>query len=463
MKERIRIHFQGVKKKFDPESKNLFKNSSWVTLANGLGTLYAFLKMIVITRVLGAELFGTYTLAVAFILTTQEFFRLNISMGLIRFGALYNKEGRKDKIVSVIKFSLLLSTFSAVVSILFLAGFTLLSYETFIKAPGLSAYVIAFAFANALTFLDAIAKASLKLFYKFRLNSIIQMIMDTLEAIIVILTLWIYGADLEAFFTAAITARILNSMVCNFSAYREIMADLKPHLAARTSLIRDQYREFFKYIFGNSLSSTLKVFMNQGDVLLLGHFSTTSEVGFYSTAKKLAYSVLTLTDPLANSIFPQLSHLIAAKDYTKIMVMLKKVSRIMLLPALLILAGSIVVRNQLITGLFGSEFLPAASPFIILLAGALQGALFFWALPLIQSMGLIKKRFLVYLSAILIGATLSVLLIPTFQASGAAIGLLSANLYITFRFVSAGVRTLNQGRNSVKETDDLSSLNPKAR
>ncbi|MBK7965880.1 MAG: oligosaccharide flippase family protein [Bacteroidetes bacterium] len=431
--------FQG----FDPESKNLIKNSSWVTIANTLGTIFAFIKTIAITRILGVELFGTYALAIAFIITTQEFLRLNISMGLIRFGAIFSSEERPDKIVAILKFSLALSIISAFISILVLSIITVFSYSTFIKAPDLTGYIIAFAIANSLNFIDAISKASLKLFYKCKINSIIQMIMDTVETGVVIGTLIIYGANLEAFFTAVITARILNSLTCNFAAYRELSTELKPHLKSKINLIKDQKKDFFTYIFGNSLSSSLKVFMNQGDVLLLGNMSNISSVGIYSSAKKLAYAVLTLTDPLASSIFPQLSHLIASKDHSKIKVMIKKITGIMLIPSLIVLVICFFIKSFLIELLFGTAFLEGANPFIILLICALQGSVFFWALPLIQSMGLIKKRFLVYLSAIIIGGITSILLIPSMHASGAAIGLLVANIFITIRFIQAGFQELN--------------------
>ncbi|MBK9637302.1 MAG: oligosaccharide flippase family protein [Bacteroidetes bacterium] len=183
--------------------------------------------------------------------------------------------------------------------------------------------------------------------------------------------------------------------------------------------------------------------MNQGDVLLLGNMGSTTAVGIYATAKKLAYSVLTLTDPLASSIFPQLSHLIASKDHHKIKVMVKKITGIMLLPSLVVFITCFFLKATIIDFLFGKAFIEAAEPFMILLICALQGSIFFWALPLIQSMGLIKKRFLVYLSAIIIGGITSILLIPSLNESGAAIGLLAANLFITFRFLQAGYYELN--------------------
>ncbi|MBK9637301.1 MAG: oligosaccharide flippase family protein [Bacteroidetes bacterium] len=240
--------FKKLFKRFDPESKNLLKNSSWVTVANTLGTLFAFIKTIAITRILGVELFGTYALAIAFIITTQEFLRLNISMGLIRYGAIYASEDRKDKIVAIIKFSLGLSTISALLSILVLGIITVFSYSTFIKVPNLTFYIIAFAFANSLNFIDAISKASLKLFYKFKVNSIIQMMMDTLETAIVISTLYFYGANLEAFFTAVISARILNSLTCNLAAYRELKIELKPYLKSKIELIQS-HKKIFSPIF----------------------------------------------------------------------------------------------------------------------------------------------------------------------------------------------------------------------
>ena len=95
------------------------------------------------------------------------------------------------------------------------------------------------------------------------------------------------------------------------------------------------------------------------------------------------------------------------------------------------------MKVTIIDFLFGKEFIAGAEPFIILLICALQGSIFFWALPLIQSMGLIKKRFLVYLSAIILGGTIGILLIPSMQATGAAIGLLAANVFITLRFIQA--------------------------
>lgn len=183
--------------------------------------------------------------------------------------------------------------------------------------------------------------------------------------------------------------------------------------------------------------------MNQGDVLLLGLMGTTIQVGYYSTAKKLAYSVLSITDPLTSSIFPQFSHLAAEKAYTRIQTMLNTTTRLLLPVAIAILAMGFFLREEIIQFLFGVEFNGSAMPFFILLISAIQGSLFFWSVPLMQSLGLIRKRLLIHIFAVVLGGIVAVSLINQYQASGVAIGLMCANLFITAMFILMSLSRMN--------------------
>ena len=84
---------------FDKESKTLFKNSSWVFIANTYGVGLAFLRSIVIARGLGAEILGIYTVIIAFVVTVQEILKLNVPLGIIKYGAHFISEDRHDKLV----------------------------------------------------------------------------------------------------------------------------------------------------------------------------------------------------------------------------------------------------------------------------------------------------------------------------------------------------------------------------
>lgn len=445
MKGVARKTIHSIKSKFDSESKTLFKNSSWVFSANLVGSALGFLRSILIARLLGVELLGTYTVAIAFVLTTQEFMRLNVSMGLIRFGARYLQEKNHAKLIAIIKYSLLMSVVSAAASIALLVVLTLLFYDTFIPMQGLGTYVILFSIANSLSFVDAISKAILKLFYKFKINSMIQMIMDVIEFTLVSVTLFYFRGDLTMFMIAVIVTRFVNSAVCNLAAWGELKPEIGPWWPkGHPSMIRDDRKEFHSFIFGNSISSSIKVLMNQGDVILLGQLSGVRAVGLYANAKKLAYAVLTITDPLVNAIFPQFSVLVAKKEYHKVKTMLRKLSLLTLGPAILFMIVTFFFREDIISSLYGKEYAEAGMPFFYLMITGIQASVFFWALPLIQSLGLTRLRFSSYIAGVVIGGIVAWWLSPEMGPTGTAIGVLIANVFINILFIRAGLKGLKE-------------------
>lgn len=430
--------------KLDRDSGQLVRNSSWVFLANMMATLLAFIKTILISRTLGVELLGVYALSIATVLTVQEFLRLNIAMGLVKFGAQFIADRRPDKVAGIFKYGILLSAGSVAVSVVVIGILISTSYSYFFKVEGLQPFILFFSIANGLSFFDAISRAALRLYFKFRINSMLQISMDILEFTAIAVTLLVFGAELEAFFTAVIIAKTVNSVTCSTAAYMELKKELPEIAHSPVSTISSERPAFNRYILGNSISSSIKVFMNQGDVLLLGLLGTTVQVGYYATAKKLAYSVLSVTDPFTSSIFPQFSHLVAKKAYARIRTMINTTTRLLLPAALAILALSFFIREELIQILFGKEFTGAATPFIILLASALQGSVFFWSVPLMQSLGLIRKRLLIHIFAVILGGIIALLLVHEYQSSGVAFGLLAANLFITALFIRMSIKRMKK-------------------
>jgi O-antigen/teichoic acid export membrane protein len=385
---------------------------------------------------------GIYALSVATVLTVQEFLRLNIAMGLVKFGAQFIADNKPEKVAGLFKYGILLSAGSIATSVIMIGILVSTSYSVFFKTEGLQALILLFAIANGLSFFDAISRAALRLYFKFRINSMLQITMDILEFSSIALTLAIYGADLEAFFISVIVAKTLNSAVCNTAAYVELRKELPELARTPISSVANERSAFHRFILGNSLSSSIKVFMNQGDVLLLGLLGTTIQVGYYTTAKKLAYSVLSVTDPLTSSIFPQFSHLVAEKAFARIRTMLRTTTRILLPIALALLSLGFLIRGELVRILFGVEFAGSAMPFFILLISALQGSVFFWSVPLMQSLGLIRKRLWIHIFAVILGGLVALLLINEHQANGVAVGLLCANLFITAMLIRLSLKRM---------------------
>ncbi|MEP7265341.1 MAG: oligosaccharide flippase family protein [Bacteroidota bacterium] len=443
VKELINRTGRSIRKKFDAESKTLIKNSSWVFIANFIGAGFAFLRSIVVARGLGVDILGYYTIAIAFVTTIQELLKLNVATGLIKFGAQYLTEKRTDKLVALLKTCVAMSMGSALLSVLIIVGIVTAGYDNFIEKPGLEVFIIFYALVSGLSFMDNIGKGVLKLYYRFRTNSIITIVMDTIEFSIIASVIYFYPARLDYFFAAVISSRLINTVVCNLSVLHELKNELLPFMSSKMSLIRNELRSVTQFTIGHSFSNTLKTFMNQGDVLLLNTFCGATQVGYYAVAKKLAYAVLTITDPLVTSIFPQLSVLIARRKYEETKKMLRRITMVTAIPLSFVLFFAFVFRDSIMVTLYGKEFIPAAAPFFIHLVGAVQGSLFFWVLPLIQSIGMTGLRFRIYIAAIIAGAGVAYLFIPSLQSSGVALGLLTSNLIITATFLFFAFRKIN--------------------
>jgi O-antigen/teichoic acid export membrane protein len=426
---------QSIRRKFDAESKTLIKNSSWVFIANFIGAGFAFLRSIIIARGLGADILGYYTIAIAFVTSIQELLKLNVATGLIRYGAQYLAEERKDKLVALLKFCVVLSMASALLSVIIVGGITALSYEKFISHPGLEWFIVAYALINGFAFLDNIGKGVLKLFYRFKTNSVISIIMDSIEFTIVSLVIYFFPKNLGYFFTAVITTRMINSLVCNFAVVMELKGELRSYFHTRMNILKEEIPDITKFTFGHSFNNTLKTLMNQGDVLLLNFFCGATQVGFYAVAKKLAYSILTLTDPLVTSIYPQLSVLTAQKKYNEIGKMLKRTSLFAAIPLGAFLIVAFFLKSHIIVSLYGKQFAPAVNPFYIHLIDAAMCSMFFWILPLAQSLGMNALRFRIYILSMILGIIVSLLLINQYQSSGVATGLFAANFFITAAFI----------------------------
>lgn len=424
-----------LKSVLDGETQTLFKNSSWVFVSNAYGVLLAFLRSIVIARGLGAEILGIYSVIIAFVLTIQEVIKLNVPLGIIKFGAQFISHKSPEKVISLLKRGITYSMLSAFLSVMVIAIITHFLYPHFFDIEGLQKFILLYAAVNGICFLDNIGRAILKIYYRFKVNSIVQMVMDTVEFTAIAFSIYYFPHNLDYFFYTVLSTKLLNSVICNLSVLIELRKDLLPYLKTPVNAIESHYTEIKHFIFGHSFGNTLKTLLNQGDVLLLNFWGSHAAVGLYTVSKKLAYAILAVTDPLVTSIYPQFSHLVSQKKFSELKLMINKITKLALIPVTFFLAFVFVFKGHIITLIYGEEFRAAASTFFIHFIGAAQGSLFFWCLPMIQGLGLTYLRLKSYVIAIIIDLILAWTLTPQFGANGVAIGLLAANLTTTAYFV----------------------------
>ena len=134
-----------------------------------------------------------------------------------------------------------------------------------------------------------------------------------------------------------------------------------------------------------------------------------------------------VVDPLTSSIFSQLSILISKKKFAEVIQMIKKVTKLLVIPATLFVSLSILLREKVIIFAYGIEYIEASDPFVVLVINAIVSAVLFWNRPLLESINLVKFRFYLNAISLVIGAVVAYITIPIVGSIGVAFGLLIAN------------------------------------
>ena len=83
--------------------------------------------------------------------------------------------------------------------------------------------------------------------------------------------------------------------------------------------------------------------------------------------------------------------------------------------------------------------------------------MFFWILPLAQSLGMNALRFRIYIAAMILGIIVSLLLINHYEASAVAWGLFAGNFFITFAFIYFARKTIARLKQALPAPVPISS------
>ena len=214
--------------------------------------------------------------------------------------------------------------------------------------------------------------------------------------------------------------------------WRVSLDELKPHQKA-----------LFQFVFNNSLSKTLQKLMKKGDVLILAAFADSSQVALYDVARKLAFSLLVIKDPLTLAVYPQIAKLVSSNEQAKLRVFLRNLFSLGLIPYFLGLGTLLLIGEWMIQLLYGAEFVGAGNAlFFLALAVGLE-ILFFWTTPFVLSLGKTGYRLRASLFSSAITVLTAFVLVSEFGSSGVAIAILCGAIVLQTSFVWVIVNHLN--------------------
>ena len=180
------------------------------------------------------------------------------------------------------------------------------------------------------------------------------------------------------------------------------------------------------------------------DVLILRHFSSLTQVGFYAVAQRPTIFLWAFVRAFLHVVYPVAGRM-AQENLDRFESLIGNILRVILVIIVPVVVGTMVVARPTVVGLFGSAYQAAATPMTLLIvAMAVAGIREVFAVSLVSTFG--EKR---YLRGVLLGGIVNIIAmlgLVRWGATGLAVALVVSQSFVmiyTARALRAKLPTLH--------------------
>jgi O-antigen/teichoic acid export membrane protein len=317
--------------------------------SKGASVLLSLLSVSLLTRYLGREGYGDFTLVFTYISLFAVLSDIGFNQMVIREFARNEQKSLAIK-ASFLNLKLILNALAILLPIIVLPFFP---YSNYLK----TAIIIgsfAVATGNMVSYGTSILQSQLKL----DLVALLDLIMKVVTVIAII---WFTQIHLNFYYI------IGTVFIGNLAGLVSAFLFVRKHLAFRFFLDMDLVKRIIKLGIPVGISSFLAVLYFKVDTLMLSMMRSSADVGIYGLSFKLLDNILMLWALYMASIFPLWSKFFAHSDHAKYKSLLKNTLFVLVgLSAIIIFCGY-AFTPLIMRILGGSKFFASMLPFKILL------------------------------------------------------------------------------------------------
>lgn len=391
--------------------QTVFKNTLWLTIAEGITRLLSLVLIIYTARILGATGYGKFTFALSFVSIIVIFADLGLSNITTRELS-RAREGEKDY-SAILALKVVLSGIALAVMVV--GSFLITEDPVIQRAIWLLAIFILI--SNFFSILYAFFRARQKMEYEAGAK-ILQALATTGIGFLILLTLPSVG-NLSAGYLLAnlITlALLLPFFHLRFQAVR-----LRWSRAVSKRFLRISWPLSLGFLFGG-----IHLFV---DSAMMGYFGEITQTGWYNAAGKIALATIVAATLIAKSFYPVLSRFFK-ESRERLQRAWQYQMELMVILALPLMIGGLVLAPRIIDFFYGSGYSPSIFAFQLLIVVAGLSFLYYPLSMILVVADHEKKNFSLILGGGVINILLNLILIPQYSLYGAAIATIIAALII---------------------------------
>jgi O-antigen/teichoic acid export membrane protein len=405
----------------DKDMRSLFKGSSWLFAGDFFTLGIGFIQVFVTARWLGVTDYGALALVITYVTIVNQIIDFRISEAATKYISEFWVKQEHEKVMATVKLCYLVDAGTGMLAFLLVTLSADLAARLILHIPFAGSLIILYAIKLLFSTVEATSTSLLLVYGRFSWVSYYTSFLAVVQLLSIALLLFL-GYGLEGVLVAYITSAFVSGIVLLALVARLMRREaLLRYMRAPISLISSRWKEIASFLITTNLNESFTLFTKNIDILILGYFRTTTEVGYYRLSKSLIHGFSIVTTPVYRVLFPQLSKLWSSQRYKDFS---QTIRRFTVLMTLIILPVTLLVAlgaSLLISVTAGKAFLPAAPFLRIMLAGVLVSSIFCWVRPALLSMG--KPGVLTstngFLALTLL--VLSLFLVPLYGAYGSAI------------------------------------------
>lgn len=391
--------------------QDLLKVLSGNIVAQGIG----FLTTIFVSRDLGAEQYGVFSLLIAIFTIAVQISDFGISTSYVKYVS--ENLSKASEIFCTIVISKVILSIVVIVCLYLFSGFMsqfffdTLKYRHILSFIGIgvlfhSIFGVIISYYQATQHFKQLAYANIA-HNTLRFLAVVIIALFFTES--VHLEYFVYGYLYSAIF---VLVYLIVKNIFSFALY-----DYKFNLS--------HFREIYQLGFWIFLSSLAVMIFLRLDIVMLQKLSNSSEVGYYSAAMNLAMIFPLITSSLTATLLPKMNVFLQTNSIQKyVYIILKK--GVYVLPFLLFIE---LISSSMILLLFGSGYIDSTQIFQILVLSYGIGII---VNPISLVFYSIERAYILTIQnwiQLFLNYCGNIVLIPLYQAEGAAVSTLIVNIF----------------------------------
>ncbi len=378
-----------------------------------VGKVFGYLIRIVMARFFGAADYGLFSLASALISVFTVVCLLGTNQGVARFIPFYRvrnqPENVKGVIISGLKIILPLSIILTIIVFFLSEIISVLVFQEPSLILMLQVFVIAIPFSVLLIYFAYCLRGFKQMKYVVLSEEIFKHILT----FIFIITFFFIGIDI----LGAVFAHIVGFVAAVALAFYYIRKSF-PDMGKIKAV--SMKRKLISFSWPISIMGFLWIIVRSTDTIMLGFFSTSTQVGIYNIAMPTAYMLSLVITSFIYIFLPVMSELYSKKQDSEMKSIFESVSKwvfILTFPLFLLM---LFFPDSIINLFFGQQYLQASTPLAILATGYLIFSVGKTANTSILAAGKTRINLLCSSMMTIVNVILNLIMIPWWGIIGAA-------------------------------------------